>query len=918
MFLRSHLPLWILLAVPAGIPALRAADLTVCAAGCAYGNNQLQMAVNAAAYGDRILLESGYEYVLNARLLLPNKGPAPGESYITITTASEGLPAPGTRITPSYSPILARLSIARGTLLTVADGASYYRFIGVEFKLTDDTPGAYDADLLALGGLVSDPEKVPHHLWFDRCYVHGQPGKALKRNFFVNANHVVIENCFISESKLGSGESQAILVLNSNGPIDILNNYIESAGENIMFGGAAPALQFAVPTGVRILNNYLFKPRQWGRVYGSFAAEATRGTLVRLELVRTSATRYSHDSNDTERKFWDPAGNFLVERSLDGKTWVAVPASEYTLTGYPLAGLVEFKEPQDSAATVRVSGTYLQWWIVKNLLEFKFGRQATVQSNVLENTWPSAQNGMAVLMTVRTCEAGDYSWAVIEDVDFSRNVIRTAAMGVSVQGTDEYRRQTACDRPGGSPVSVSGATVTGSGFLGGPAGSVTFPLRKGDWLMLKARKTGVAEPVSTSYGARQIVCGCSQWPADLKSGAGIFIPYVDSYGASRGEVNQITITGPNTGTLAKPATASWAAVTGWFHGPIRTVVSTDSDTQITVDAPFDESVGNADWAYGQAIGGQTSAVSIHNNLLMLDPMALGYQSARDPYLTDVFFTSHGARKIAFDHNTVIYQSDQGPYYALDAGESQALPNSGTTFRFNITPRGTLGITGSNRNEGTASIQYYFCNGGSEPCADAVKGNLFIGANPGQYSADNFWANSYDELGIKPSAGLFTLADSSRYPANEAGPPGANVALLPLITALRIEARQTEATISYGAPNDTPCVLEVSPDAALVQHNGPYTVINDVNPVLFYRSDTDQRDGPVAGLARSFTIGKEVAEGNTGGWRRLGPPRPPSGLPRLSLIPGKTYYYRLMCGGDTQQGTFTTQAPSGAVAALSGR
>src|SRR5690242_18277788 len=43
----------------------RASNITVCASGCTYTNAQLQTAMDAAALGDTILLQSGAEYTGN-------------------------------------------------------------------------------------------------------------------------------------------------------------------------------------------------------------------------------------------------------------------------------------------------------------------------------------------------------------------------------------------------------------------------------------------------------------------------------------------------------------------------------------------------------------------------------------------------------------------------------------------------------------------------------------------------------------------------------------------------------------------------------------------------------------------------------------------------------------------------------------
>ena len=68
---------------------------------------------------------------------------------------------------------------------------------------------------------------------------------------------------YISDIKAVSLDSQAIAGYNGAGPFRIINNYLEAAGENIMFGGADPAVTNLVPTGIEIRRNHLYKPLSW-------------------------------------------------------------------------------------------------------------------------------------------------------------------------------------------------------------------------------------------------------------------------------------------------------------------------------------------------------------------------------------------------------------------------------------------------------------------------------------------------------------------------------------------------------------------------------------------------------------------------------------------------------------------------------
>jgi hypothetical protein len=56
-------------------------------------------------------------------------------------------------------------------------------------------------------------------------------------------------------------DSQAIAVWNGPGPLKIVNNYLEAATENVMFGGADPSIPNMTPSDIEIRGNHIFKPR---------------------------------------------------------------------------------------------------------------------------------------------------------------------------------------------------------------------------------------------------------------------------------------------------------------------------------------------------------------------------------------------------------------------------------------------------------------------------------------------------------------------------------------------------------------------------------------------------------------------------------------------------------------------------------
>jgi hypothetical protein len=78
-------------------------------------------------------------------------------------------------------------------------------------------------------------------------------------------------------------------------------------------------------------------------------------------------------------------------------------------------------------------------WAVKNLFELKNARRVLVDNNLLEHNWPHAQNGFAILFTVRN-QDGDAPWSTVEDVTFVNNVVQHVAAGMNILGHDDIHR----------------------------------------------------------------------------------------------------------------------------------------------------------------------------------------------------------------------------------------------------------------------------------------------------------------------------------------------------------------------------------------------------------------------------------------------------------------------------------------------
>ena len=307
-------------------------------------NDDLQEAINRALPGDTLVLEAGAVFI--GPFILPRKT---GNTYITIQTSRAAELRENVRVTAAQAPLFARLQNGVGEpAVKTESGAHHYKFIGIEFSPNQSQLAVRDIVRFGEGKNQTSLAEVPHHLVLDRCYIHGFPAQDVQRGVSLNSGETEISNSLISDIHGRGYDTQAICGWNGPGPFRIINNSLQASGENLMFGGADPAISELVPSDIEIRQNYFFKPLSW--------------------------------------KVGDP---------------------EYT-------------------------GIH---WSVKNLLELKNARRVVINGNYFENCWVDAQTGYAIQITVRN-QDGAAPWSVVEDVEFTNNVVKNAGAGINLLGSD--------------------------------------------------------------------------------------------------------------------------------------------------------------------------------------------------------------------------------------------------------------------------------------------------------------------------------------------------------------------------------------------------------------------------------------------------------------------------------------------------
>jgi hypothetical protein len=278
--------------------------------------DSLQSALDEAKPGDRITLEAGAMY--KGPFTLPKKN---GDAWIVIASNRlRELPA-GKRVNPLQARHMPRL-VASSSVIVTDEGAHHYRLAGVEVSPAE---GEFIHNLIELGSEDADLSDGPHHIVFDRSYVHGDPRKGGRRGFAMNGREIAVIQSYVSDFKEVGADSQAIAGWNGPGPFKIENNYLEAAGENVMFGGADPAVKGLVPSDIEVLRNHFSKPLRWKIDHPSY--EGTPWAVKNLFELK-NARRVLADGNLLEYN-WPHAQNgfaiLFTPRNQDGKSpWSVV------------------------------------------------------------------------------------------------------------------------------------------------------------------------------------------------------------------------------------------------------------------------------------------------------------------------------------------------------------------------------------------------------------------------------------------------------------------------------------------------------------------------------------------------------------------------------------------------------------------
>jgi hypothetical protein len=333
----------------------------------------LAAAVAEAKCGDTLLLPAGAVFEVRE---LPRKS-CDDRHYVTIRTdtADSKLPPEGTRISPAWAGVgslpgrpayeqptggpaklLATLVVRRPSGAVVGD---HTRFIGIEW--TSD-PAVNTGRLISAEGT--------DHVIIDRNWIHPAEGTEVGKGvgMILGARVIAVINSYVNgftcvarsgkctdASAVGGGNGN-----DPTGTFKIFNNFLEAAGEDILFGGSGATVN---PTDIEIRRNHLFRPMTWKEGEPGYTPSRTGDPyIVKNNFELKNAQRVLFESN-------------LLENTWGG----------FTQTGFSI--LLTPKNQSDRCPKCQVTDVTIRFNRIRNVA-------SVLQiANTLTKTGGSASNG---------------------------------------------------------------------------------------------------------------------------------------------------------------------------------------------------------------------------------------------------------------------------------------------------------------------------------------------------------------------------------------------------------------------------------------------------------------------------------------------------------------------------------------------
>jgi len=344
----------------------------------AHTSAQLSSALNASVPGDIIVLDAGVTYTGNFTLSAKSN---PLNKWIYVVSSQLPKLPVGIRTSPTKTASMPRLVTANvSPVFHFNSGASHWRFAGLEITSasvqgcnpTHNPP--INCFTYSLVDTASSPAVLPDSITFDRNYLHGTPAIDLQRAIQANMNNFALIDSYVSEVHMIGTDCQAVAQWQSQGPFKIVNNHLEAASENVIFGGAGGTNQPYIPSDIEIRNNYFFKPLSWVDL-----SVNQREMVVKNAFELKNAQRVLFDGNTIENNWANGQVGFaIVLTVMTSQSGNVAVVNDITVTNNILKNVVSGINIVAKDYTCRPSinptcanaGNQDRFYIANNLIHF--------------------------------------------------------------------------------------------------------------------------------------------------------------------------------------------------------------------------------------------------------------------------------------------------------------------------------------------------------------------------------------------------------------------------------------------------------------------------------------------------------------------------------------------------------------------
>lgn len=327
-------------------------------------------------------------------------------------------------------------------------GASRWVVQGIEFT-TDSALAQGPMSHVFVGEFIGERAvaELPRDVHFSHVHFKGWLHQNVRRGAVLNGVGHVVRDSWCTEIHERNADSQCLISWNGPGPFLFENNLLEAASENIMFGGADPAIPGLVPCDITVRGNLIRKSVAWRNI----GTPTKSGSyLVKLLYESKNACRVLIEGNRLDGSWLDGQTGYAIglkSVNQEGRcTWCRV--TDVTIrgntivnvgAGFGLAGAPERFPVDTPLSRILVTGN---WIDSLNMAPYNGDARAILllakarDIQFVRNTW--ARGNYSREAIIMGLDGGN--WPAVSGFRFDENILPIGTYGVGASAAGEGER----------------------------------------------------------------------------------------------------------------------------------------------------------------------------------------------------------------------------------------------------------------------------------------------------------------------------------------------------------------------------------------------------------------------------------------------------------------------------------------------